>query len=656
VSPSQESPDRRIGLRPVLLGALCVAALAAANPYLTFVYRVWSVGSGSLLSGALVMLLLVLLLNGALLRFSSRHAFTRGQLLVVYGMIIVSVGLAMQGGLLYMVGATTYPFYMASPENEWEQLILPHVPLWLQLSDLRAVDWYWAGLPEGASIHWAAWATPMAAWFSFTLALMGAMFCLGALLSEDWVERQRLTFPLVEVPLAMTGDDARPSIRGSILRSRIFWLGFSLPAFFSVLAWLNRIFPDVPDAKLTGIGLGGYFAGMGSSWTVLSDAVFSILFPVIGVSCLLPGEVSLSLWLFYVLYRVQLVIWASFGVTEGGQAAGAISARSFINFEEAGGFIALSIMTLYQSRRAIRAAVVSLLRLARSEPDPYEPMEGRWALVGFALCNGFMLWWVMKAGMSWWSFGLLIGLFYAVLIGASRLIAAGGVMFVDTGFFPRAVVLRTLGAGPLNPASLTMYTYLSLIYMYDPMNLAMPQIMNSFKLLRSGRLEGRRWPWAAALSVAVMLVVGWAALVWVICHHGGANRTWLWDYPQWAFGELESTMRTPEMPEGWLRLALGIGAVFTLILVWLNTSFVWWPLSPIGFLIASSWSTNFLLWGSVFIGWGLSTGVRRYGGLKLYRQARPAFLGLILGDYLTRAGLAGLSAVFGVKSVVSYGW
>ncbi len=640
----------------MLLGALCVAALAAANPYLTFVYRVWSVGSGSLLSGALVMLLLALLLNGILLRLAPRYALGRSQLLAVYGMMIVSVGLAMQGGLLYIVSSTTYPFYTASPENEWDQLILPHIQTWLQVSDPKAVEWFWEGLPAGAAVPWAAWSSPMIAWFAFTLALIGAMFCLGALLSKDWIERQRLSFPLVEVPLAMTGDGARPSAGSGILRSRIFWMGFSIPAVLSTLAWLNRIYPDVPSAHLTGIALGGQLAGMGPPWSELADASYSILWPVIGVSYLLPGEVSLSLWLFYVLYRVQLLIWASFGLTEGAQASGAVNPRSFIHFEEAGGFIALTIMVLYQSRKSILRAATSLLRISRPDPDPYEPVQGRWALLGFLICNIFMLWWALKAGMSWWSFAPIMALFYAVLVGASRLVAAGGVMYVDTGFYPRGVVLRTLGASPLSPASLTMYSYLSVIFMYDPMNLAMPQIMNSFKLLRSSRLEGRGWFGAVMLSVAVMLVVGFVALVLAVSNHGGANRTWLWDYPQWAFGELDSSLRAPETPDNWLRLAMVLGAAFTIVLVWLNTSFVWWPLSPIGFLVASSWSTNFLLWGSVLIGWVFSTAVRRYGGLKLYRQMRPAFIGLILGDYLTRAGLAGLSAIFGVKSVVSYGW
>lgn len=655
-SEKQDKSASPITLRAVLLGALGVALLAGVNPYTTFVLRVWSVGSGSLLSGSVVVLFLLVLANGALLRLRPSLAFTRGELLVAYGMMIVSTGLAMQGGLLYIVGATTYPFYMAGPENEWQLLIWPHVPLWLRLGMLQANGWYWDGLPKGAGIPWGAWVTPMAAWFSFTLALMGAMFSLGALVSRDWIERQRLTFPLVQVPLSITGDDGRPSLRKSILNNRIFWFGFSVPAFCSILNWLNTIYPSVPTVSLSGIEVGRNFAGMGLPWSVLSEMTVSFLFPVIGISCLLPGEVSLSLWLFYVLYQLQMVTWAGFGIAEGSSSAALINPRVFIGFQEVGGFIALSAVVLYQSRKAIRSAFLALVGRERPEFDAHGPLQGRWAIVGFILTNAYMFWWVTRAGMSWWSFAGLIGIFYAVLMGASRLVAAGGVMYVDTGIFPREVMLRTVGAQTVGVTSLTMYAYLSVIYMYDSMNLAMPQMMNSFKLLQAGRLRGRVWPWATALSIGVMLVVGLVALLYVNHYYGGANRTWLYDYPQWAFTELETTLRDPEVPNNMLRLALVVGTGVMLGLVWLNSTFVWWPLSPVGFIMASSWNSNHLMWGSVFVGWAVSTVIRRYGGLLFYRKARPIFLGLILGDYLTRASLAGLSAILGIHGGVSYGW
>ncbi len=638
--------------RAVLVGALSVAFLAFINPYFAFVTRTWSVGSGSLLSSPLVVLFAFVLLNGLLVRVWPGRSFTRGELLVVYGMMIVSVGLAMQGGIPYIVSATTYPFYMARPENHWQQSMWPNIPLWLRLGSLQANDWFWEGLPEGTAMPWSAWLTPMLAWGSFTVALMAGMFCLGALMSKDWIERQRLSFPLVDVPLSITGEADRPTLGRSLLNNRIFWIGFAIPAAISLLGWLHQLIPSVPTVQLYELPIGRYFSGMSLPWTALADMYLTISFPIIGIACLLPGEVSLSLWLFYVFFLVQLLVWGSFGVAEeGGTAAIAINPRVFVGFEEAGGFIALTAAMLYQSRRAIKAAFLGLAGRGERDDDAYAPLAGRWAVIGFIASNLFMIWWAVKCGMSWWSFAVLIGMFYAVLVGASRLVAAGGVMYTDTGFFPRMIVMRGIGALPIGVPSLTLYTYLSVIFMYDPMNLAMPQMMDSFKLLNAGRLRGKTWPWAAALAVVVMLGVGIPSLLKVLYNHGASSLSrWpFYSYPQWAFGELDASLRTPEGPDNWLRLALVVGGAFMLLLVWLHSSFVWWPLSPVGFLIASSWEANRTLWASVLIGWALTAMVRRYGGLRLYRSMRPAFLGLVLGQYLTTAGLAILSSMLGIQ-------
>ena len=174
--------------RAVLLGVMAVAFLAIVNPYLAFVSRTWSVGSGGLLGSTLVVLFGLVLFNGLLLRLAPRLAFSRGELLVVYGMLIISVGLIMQGGLPYIVASTVYPFHMATPENGWEHMILPHIPLWLRPHRLEVVEWFWQGSPSGFGVPWGDWLTPMLAWGGFTLALMGSMFCLGALLSKDWIE------------------------------------------------------------------------------------------------------------------------------------------------------------------------------------------------------------------------------------------------------------------------------------------------------------------------------------------------------------------------------------------------------------------------------------------------------------------------------------
>lgn len=95
-----------------------------------------------------------------------------------------------------------------------------------------------------------------------------------------------------------------------------------------------------------------------------------------------------------------------------------------------------------------------------------------------------------------------------------------------------------------------------------------------------------------------------------------------------------------------------LGAGFTLLLVWLNSQFVWWPVSPVGFLIASSYETNRSLWVNVFIAWALTGLIRRYGGLRLFRTFRPVFLGLVLGEYLPRGLFAIISSIFGITQPI----
>jgi len=152
------------------------------------------------------------------------------------------------------------------------------------------------------------------------------------------------------------------------------------------------------------------------------------------------------------------------------------------------------------------------------------------------------------------------------------------------------------------------------------------------------------------VALVAVIGVGVVALLGML-HQQGASSLAAWpftSYPGWAFRELDSTLRTPEAPDNWLRLAVGSGAAFTLLLVWLHSRFVWWPVSPVGFLIASSYETNRSMWMNVFIAWSVSTLIRRYGGLRLFRTLRPAFLGLVLGEYLTNGALAIVSSIFGI--------
>ena len=650
--PSSHSLSAITG-RTLLVGTITVAVVSVACPYLGAVTHTWDPGGSALPATGVVVLFAMVAVNGALARWLPSRSLGRTELLVTYAMVIMTTQFLYKGGLPFITGAATFPFYMATPANDWEHRIWPYLPLWLHPSSMQAITWYWEGLPSGVGVPWAAWKWPLLAWSSFAIAMAAAMFCLAALLSRDWIERQRLAFPLAEIPLAMGLDADTPTIGSSILRNRLAWLGFALPALLGTLNWFHAIYPTVPVVPLE-FDIGRAFSGMGLPWSVLSgdSGVHAIIvLPLIGIAYLLPGEVSLSLWLFYLLYRLQQLVWASFGVAEGGASSIGIDPQTFIGMEEAGGFIALTVVVFYQSRRTFAAAWQGLFHRGRSSPDAFGPLAPHSAVIGFVLANAFMLWWAVRTGMPWWPFVLIMALFYTVMTGVSRLVAQAGLTHVDTGLFPRTVIMKTLGAGPVGPTSLVVFGYLSTAYMYDPRIVLMAQAMNSFKLAHAGRVRPQRLSWATALAVVTTLAVGFPTLLLITYHYGASTLPdWPMASPQrWIWGEIDNSLRNPDLPDNWLRAALLSGALFMGAMIAMHSRLLWWPASPVGFLIASAWSTDRFVWSNSLIGWALSTLIRRYGGLTMYRTLRPAFLGMIIGSYATSAFLALLSPLFHVR-------
>ncbi|UCC67635.1 MAG: hypothetical protein JSV79_11020 [Armatimonadota bacterium] len=642
--------------RAVLIGALAAMAWAAISPYTDHYARLtWGFGWGALPAGPVAFAFLLVAVNGVLRAVRSRYALSRAEVLIVYCMLTIAAAVVVVHNP-YALPIAAYPQYHARVALGWDTTVLPYLPTWLHPSNPERMSWFWEGLPKEASLPWSDWLVPASAWGGFALASIFAMLCLGSLMRKDWIERQRLAFPLTEIPLAMVGERQDATLRGSAFGQRAFWLGFALAGTLTLLVWLNKLFPAVPAPTLVH-DVGQHFDNAGLPMSALSDVVVRIAPATIGVLCLIPTEVSFSLWAFYALFYAFLLVCGSFGLPpHGTQAMGSFNPRGFADYAGAGGFVLFSAMVVYQSRGAVRAGLRSLLRREREAEDRLAPMTNGAALVGFVLANGFMLWWAIRAGMSWWSFGLIMVAFYVSMIGTSRLVAAAGLTQPRPQVSTRWTVIRTVGASALGPRSLAMYSYLTMGFMLEPQNLAILYMMNSFKLIHGERIAARRFPAAAVITTVGALLAGGAGLLYVAYHYGAVSmECWpITAVPTCAFREFGNSLRSPERADNWLRFAMVVGAGVTLALFLLSSRFVWWPFTPIGFIVASVYHTNQHVWTNALIAWLLTTLVRRYGGLRLYRGLRPAFLGLVLGQLLIEVAMAIFSTtVLGARGLPS---
>jgi len=92
-------------------------------------------------------------------------------------------------------------------------------------------------------------------------------------------------------------------------------------------------------------------------------------------------------------------------------------------------------------------------------------------------------------------------------------------------------------------------------------------------------------------------------------------------------------------------IAMCLGFIATLFIRFMRMRFIWWPLNPIAYpLAATDWAIRWT-WACCLISWAAKSAILRYGGLKVYRQVLPFFLGLLLGEFV----VGGLWSLLGMS-------
>lgn len=625
-------PTSRPRLRALLIGALLVVALAFMIPFFNLSLNKYDWAFRPLATGPMFLLfLLIFPVNTLLARRRPAWAFTGPELLLIYAMMAASAALANEGLHGYTTVNSVHPLYYASPGNRWEELFLQYVPPWLQVQQPEAVHWFFEGKPPGAPIPWSGWFAPMVAWSALALALYLGFFSLCCLLRKDWIEGQRLSFPFAAIPTEIAGDPV-PSIHSPLFRNPYLWAGFALPVFQSLLQMAHLLAPSVPYTSLY-FPLSPWLSGNGH-WDAISDTTVYVGFETIGILALLPAEVSLSLWLFYLLNRAALVGLSMLGFGQEGLSARVFSPWAFLTYQQVGGSLMLALLLLWLSRRSIAGALLQLV--GRPVPrDPLEPLSPRGALIGLVASSIAITLWARRTGMNLGVFAALMATYYALSLSMARLVAASGIYVPDPGLPARDLLVNLTGAGSYSAPTLTMMTYLQATFMLEYKVNFMHYTLNDLKVAHSARLPGRLLGLGMLLSVVLMLSVA----PWVIIHaaytHGAFKfDTWQFrDMGLGQFGELAGNLHAPAARDYYLPFGLLSGAAIMLLLHWLHTSFLWWGISPIGFVMAGTWGMNARIWTNALIAWILVVALRRFGGLRLYRACRPIFLGMVLGHF-----------------------
>ena len=610
--------------KALIFGCLFTFFVAAGDSYGVFYLRGSYMTLGTSTVGALFLLFFLAgLVNPLLKLVHPRAGLNRGELLLIYIMMVMASPLPVFFAGRF-IGTILTPFYFATPENDWHTLVQPHLADWLQPRDLGIMGPFYEGLEQGRSIPWLDWLPIFLRWAPFVWALFLAMIAAMAILRKQWNDHERLTYPLVQVPMALTEQDAGGERMAPFFKNPVMWTGFAVPAVWGTLHGLHNYFPEtVPIA--TNVDPIHFILPIFDN---LSELQFKFRFNILGFFYFLKTEIAFSLWFFNLFANALRTTFAVLGVTSSEMLGGGHSIIDPILVHQSmGGMLVLFLFGLFAARKHLRAVLRKALWGDPTVDDSGEILSYRTAVLVLLGSSAVMVAWLALAGLPVWVTLAFLFTAFALFVGFTRLIAEGGLSDGSVPVGPAAIVVSAVGSSAIGVEGLVV---LATTYFWtNGRSFAMTSAANSLKLGEGFGGSKRPLFWTMLLAMAVGLV----SSMWVVVELGYSYGALNLKIPGGKHGFYDyaaGLIRTPSEPHLWGWINTGIGAGAMLLLMLARWYYVWWPLHPLGYPIGPTGIMDHL-WFDMFLAWLIKVSVLRYGGVALYRKTRPFFMGMIAG-------------------------
>jgi hypothetical protein len=581
----------------------------------------------SLFYNVVFLLLLFVLINAGLRRLRPGLAFSPAELLSFFILLSVATCTSGQDTMNTTFGTVQGAFRFASPENGWDRMFLKYIPPSMTVSDEAAVERLWRGDNSIFDpINYRVWLGPMVRWWLFYSAMWAAPAGLIVILRRRWIEREKMTFPVVQLPMEMS----RPGVPA--LRHAAFWTALSLAVGINLVNGLHSLIPTVPELPIKiwqtdANNIGRFFVGKGKPWNAIGTFYLCFYPFIIGLALLLPGELSLSLWFFYLFWKAEAIFCNHIGWLNRTPEFPYFKEQSF------GGYIAMIAFSIYAARDYLGPAWRRIIGRAPPSVDAGEPLGYRAAFLLF-----------------------LIPAIYVVGVGISQRMAAAVSIAFFVQYYLMSLIVGRIRAemglpthelerlGPvvmqgnvLGPRILGKQniTSLSLFFSFTRgiRNIPLPHQFEALFFEQRVGLNGRKlFIWSI---VMVSFAQAWA-LFWFLFlgyRHGlGADwARWMPWASQEAWRQLAGWVAADQGFNLGRCLASVIGFFVYFGTMFIRTRFVWWPLHPAGFALSTTWYMAHM-WFPMFIAWAVKGLVARYSAAKGMRAVTAAAYGLILGD------------------------
>ncbi len=626
-SPHRFSPVRSIALSLIFAPLCCYWAQDQG------VDRIFS-----LMVPPVVLTLILVALNVPLRRSFPRLALSEGDLVVFFAMQAVMCAMASEW--MDVISPYIYSYAAYADRNaRYKDHILPYISSWLFFTnDSQLKDFVVGGKPFSYFwSHLSIWWPKILAWTALAGLVAFAMLCINSLMRDEWTRRERLAFPIIQLPIAMTQQGGA----GPMWRNRTMWGAFGIMFTIDMVNGFHFLYPSVPLINVRFLGdMSQWFPSR--PWNQVGWTPIGIFPYMAAIGLFMPTDLLFSAIFFFFVRKLQQVGAAALGNEQGVFGGGGlVPSAPYFSEQSWGAFLGLFVMALWVARGYLREVWDQILRGGRAAD---RAISHRAAFAGLLGCLAALGWIGVEIGLP---FAFVVGytlLFLAFSIALTRLRAQLGPPSHEMAFMgPNQLLVDFRGTQGIAPAfiarTVTTFHFMNRIHRTHPM----PDQLEALKMAEQSRISPR----AMFLAVVLATIAGSILGHLVKIYHGY----------RWTPGDsggdttdvVATLVDTPRPPNPTAMFAVAIGFMVVVGLDAIRFRFPGFPFHPAGYALGMNFGVDYF-WFGLLIVLVIKVFVQRYYGLQGYEKLRMAAFGVILGEFAAEGIWGGYAMIYRVAT------
>ncbi len=584
----------------------------------------------SLMVPPVIMTLIVAVINLGVRKISRKHALNEGELLIFFGMHTVMCAICSEW--MTVINPYIHSYALFHDENtRFDTYINPNSSPWFFIQRSQAanfLDYKTGGHSFGYFwSHLHLWSRFILSWTVLITLVCTAMLCINSLMRDEWTNREKLAFPIIQLPMTIVRAGAGKEMPW---KNRFFVIPFVIMFLIDMMNGFHFIYPSIPQIPVRFIGdllkvmPSPPFNAIG--WTPVG------LFPYMAViGFFMPTDLLFSCIFFFFVRKAMQVATYALGFTESAGVfggGGLVPGAPYFSEQSWGAFLALFATSLWVARSYLKEVWAKIVHgSGRDEPG----VPPRVAFVLLCCCLVALCAVTNWIGIPLWMVVFETILFLAFSIALTRMRAQIGAPSHEMAFMgPNQMLVDVVGTRGLPSVGIsrmvTTFHFYNRIHRTHPM----PHQLEAMKMGDAARINQKALFVAILAATVIGSVLGHMTYIyngyhWGPKHEGGDTA-----------GVVDTLLTKHQGPNTVAILFVVIGIAVVLGLDFIRFRIPAFPLHPAGYALAMNFGLDYF-WAGLILVWLIKLFVERYYGLKGHSKLHQVGLGIILAEFTAEA-------------------